>query len=75
MSKCPTCNQEVAEPPANPLPCPWCGGATRVFAYSISKLVVCENTGCRAMGPYLPTPQAAVAEWNRVVRMTQGEQK
>jgi len=49
------------------LPCPWCGGRSKLtYSYggSLNNSYHCECTKCRATGPRSNDPEALVEQWN-----------
>jgi len=56
-----------------PLPCPWCGDVAPVVGRERtvppSFFAQCSNRSCLAAGPSCEYAAAAVAAWNRVVRL------
>lgn len=53
--------------------CPWCGSGAVKANYALA--VVCQNDDCVAWGPNELTPDAAVADWNRVSEAVWGKEE
>ena len=62
------------------LPCPYCGSSAHLLGNgkpwqdndgttTLATLVMCENDGCMAQGPFLASDEQAAAAWNHVARI------